>query len=177
MLKVGLCGAHGTGKTTLLEIIAKEYSLTPVKRTMRDMWERFGISDFEKMPTDVRTMFQKYSVLNQIQQEDKTNSDFITDRTVVDNLGYSYLSSNMSGADLQMFEQLVKERFRNYTHFIYFPVEFAAENEYLRANIDSRERLDGIFRDFLEKNFKNSYLSVTGSVEERMKQVKEYLNN
>ena len=96
MYKIGLCGSHGTGKSTLAKLIADEFKVPYISRTMRDMWEQFGIADFEKLPGDVRKTFQYYAVLNQIEREETEGKEgFITDRTVVDNLGYTVLSSEL----------------------------------------------------------------------------------
>jgi hypothetical protein len=175
MTKIGLCGAHGTGKTTLLELISVEFQIPSIKRTMQNMWESFGVIDFEKLPLDVRTTFQKYALLNQIYQEDSfIRASFITDRTVVDSFGYTVLSTNMSGIDLKIFQELVKARCFGYTHFVYFPVEFEVANRYLRANVDSRVALDKIIKNFLEENLTGKYLTVSGSVEQRLEQFRQY---
>jgi hypothetical protein len=58
MYKIGICGAHGTGKSTLLEALNQELKLPVIKRTMRTLWENFGIDNFEKIPSDIRTSFQ-----------------------------------------------------------------------------------------------------------------------
>ena len=38
MYKIGICGAHGTGKSTLLEALNQELQLPVIKRTMRTLW-------------------------------------------------------------------------------------------------------------------------------------------
>jgi deoxyadenosine/deoxycytidine kinase len=170
MFKIGLCGAHGTGKTTLTKLISEKYNLALIDRTMRNMWEGFGVSDFEKMPAELRGVFQKYAVLNQIQREDIEGVDgFVSDRTVLDNFVHVVMDSKMSEIDLGLYEALVKERIKTYTHFIYLPIEFEVENEYLRANIEKRESFAQIAEGYLSKWFKEGdYIVLRGSVEERM---------
>jgi len=171
-----MCGAHGTGKTTLLKSLIGQLEVTELSRTMRDMWEGFGISDFEKLPQDVRLTFQRYAILRQIQREDDSKSSFITDRTVMDNLGYTKLSTNMTESELGMYEALVKERIQKYTHFIYVPIEFEAENEFLRADVSTRKRFASIVESYLSKWFKpTNYLVVQGSLEERGAQVLNFV--
>ena len=170
MLKIGLCGAHGTGKTTLTKLIAPKYDLALIDRTMRNMWEGFGVSDFEKMPPELRGTFQKYAILNQIQREDtEGNNGFVSDRTVLDNFVHVIMVSKLSEIDLGLYEALVKERIKIYTHFIYLPIEFDVENEYLRANIEKRGSFAKIAEGYLSKWFrKGGYIVLKGSVEERM---------
>ena len=176
MGKIGLCGAHGSGKTTLLNILTQKHSLNPIARTMRDMLENFGVSDFEKLPTDVRNIFQKYALINQINRESTEGGEnFITDRTVIDNLGYTLLSSDMSGIDLKMYQTLVLSHFQSYTHFIYVPVEFEAPQETLRADVNTSKTWDEIVQTWLKENVKSDkYLIISGSPESRISQIEAY---
>jgi deoxyadenosine/deoxycytidine kinase len=178
MLKIGFCGAHGTGKTTLARITAEKFNLRMLERTMRDMWEKFGISDFEKLPGDVRKTFQYYAVLTQIEREEQADiGGFVTDRTVLDNLGYTVLSAEVTETEKKIYEALVKERLKNYTHLIYVPVEFKAEYEFLRADPGSQKSLEEILEGYLQQFFpKNNYLRVTGSIDERTEKISQYIN-
>ncbi len=179
MYKIGICGAHGTGKTTLVNELNKELQLPIIKRTMRTLWEKFGIDDFEKIPADIRANFQKYALINQIDREENEGKHgFITDRTVLDNLAYTKLNADMSQSDFRIYERLVKERLKNYTHFIYLPIEFEVEQEHLRANIGSRRQIADIIENYLQAWFtKGDYLITTGSVESRVNQVKLFLKS
>lgn len=146
---------------------------------MRTLWERFGIDDFEKIPADIRANFQKYALMNQIDREEEEGMyGFITDRTVLDNLAYTRLSADMSQSDFRIYERLVKERMKNYTHFVYLPIEFEVEDEPLRANVGSRQDVATIIEDYLNKWLEpNNFLIVKGSLEERVKQVSAYLRS
>lgn len=177
MKKIGLAGAHGTGKSTLREIIVEEIGLYSIDRTLRDYWEENGIEDFEKLSPDARALHQKHIIMRQIEREESEGrSGFVTDRTVLDIIGYLRLSSNMSGIDLKVFEELTRLRMQKYTHFIYVPVEFEAEPERLRAHPSSQREVADFMESYLEKWLKsNEYLVVRGTVEERMEQIREYL--
>jgi len=179
MYKIGICGAHGTGKSTLLEALNQELKLPVIKRTMRTLWENFGIENFEKIPPDIRANFQKYALLNQIDREDNEGKNgFISDRTVLDNLAYTKLNADMSQSDFRIYERLVKERLKNYTHFIYLPIEFEVAPERLRADIGSRHEIAAIIEAYLSKWFQaGAYLVARGSVEERVQQVKQFLQS
>ena len=77
---------------------------------------------------------------------------------------------------MHIYEALVKERVKNYTHFIYVPVEFDAEYEPLRADPKSQVNLSQIIEDYLPLLFlKSQVLTVRGSVEERMEQIRQFL--
>lgn len=176
MFKIGICGSHGTGKSTLAKIITQEFGIKPIQKTMRNMWESYGVSDFEKLPVEVRKTFQYYAILNQIEKEEDAKSGFVTDRTVLDNLVYTILSSEINNLEKQIYEALVKERLKNYTHLIYVPVEFVAEPEHLRANPKSQQKTAEIFENYLKTFFpQENYLRVKGSVEERLEQIKVFI--
>jgi predicted ATPase len=177
MYKIAFCGAHGTGKTTLVQQIGQEYGIYKLERVIRTAWEGFGVENFEILPSDVRTPFQNYLLLNQIKREDGEGvNGFVTDRSVIDILGYTLLSSDMSSSQLEIFKALVAQRVKNYTHFIYTPVEFEAQNERLRANVETREKLDEILQSYIKLWLgQDRFLRVTGSVQERMEQIRKYL--
>jgi deoxyadenosine/deoxycytidine kinase len=177
MHKIAFCGAHGTGKTTLVKILAPELGVYLLERVTRTAWENFGVEDFEKMPRDARTPFQNYLLLNQITREDTEGQNgFITDRSVIDVLGYTLLSSDMQSSALEVFKNLVRERVKNYTHLIYTPVEFEAASERLRANIETRDKFDEIIKKYLlEWLGEGKYLKITGSVEQRLEQIRNFL--
>lgn len=176
-MKIILTGAHGTGKSTLLEPLREYYQLPTLKRTVRTFWEDNGVVDFEKLPADVRTVFQKQLLLNQLEKENTLwEKGFVTDRSVLDYLGYAIVSSNMSGVDLGLYKSLIRERLLQYDYIIYCPVEFPAEAEYLRAHPDSQKEVAGVLEEHLALWLRDDqYCIVRGSVEDRLEIIKEYI--
>jgi hypothetical protein len=149
--KIGIFGAHGTGKTTLGKALCEVIRVDFITNTMRNMWKEFGVNDFEKLPQDARSLFQKQAIVRQIELENTKNSTgFVTDRTVLDNLGYTLLSSDMTQSDLLLYQTLVKERLNSYTHLIYLPVVFDAPSEHLRADVSTRKSWAGIIEGLIE---------------------------
>ena len=175
-LKIGICGAHGTGKTTVCKILSEQLGVHFITNTMRSMWQEVGVSDFEKLPSDVRALFQNHAILRQIKLED-TQIEFITDRTVLDNLSYTILSSNLEGSELELYKQLVIERLKNYTHIIYLPVLFGAKDEFLRANVETRDLIANIMESHIQKYVpKEKLLWVKSDIlQERIEQIKNFL--
>ena len=63
-----------------------------------------------------------------------------------------------------------------YTHYIYFPIEFKSVDDGVRSvNEEWRENIDKEFQDLLEGTRK-PYLTVTGSPLQRVEQILEYIN-
>ncbi len=176
---IALCGAHGTGKTTLLNELIQTHTVVPLSKTVRTFWEDNGISDFEKLPPEVRNVFQKHLLMNQIEREDAQWEDgFITDRSVLDYMGYTVTSSDMSGIEKRFFEQLVKERLTRYDYFIYLPVEFPAEPEYLRAHPKLQQRVADVLEEYLEKWLRpDQYCVARGSVQDRINIIEAFMSH
>jgi len=178
MYKIGICGAHGTGKTTIGTLLSKELKLPFITNTMRSMWVESGVVDFEKLPADVRAEFQKHAILRQIDRENSEGaSGFITDRTVIDNLAYTKLSSNMDGVDLKLYTTLAIERVKNYSHFIYIPIMFEPEKDEMRANLDTRLELAKIFEKSVLKYIAKHRLLQLKSLSntDRLKEIIDFL--
>jgi adenylate kinase family enzyme len=175
ILKIGICGAHGTGKTTLAKEIHRIFGTPIITNLMRNFWQENGVYDFEKLPKDIRTIFQKESLLKQIESEESYITGFITDRTVLDQIAYTKLSSNMIGVEFEIYEQLCKERLKSYTHLLYLPVEFESEQEELRADIKTRDECADIMKSYLDKWMPGQYTIISGEFEKRVEIVKSIL--
>jgi deoxyadenosine/deoxycytidine kinase len=177
MKKIVLTGAHGTGKTTLLTPLVELYQLHALPRTVRNFWEAHGVSDFEKLPPEIRAEFQKYLLLNQLSLENEHwDKGFITDRSVLDYLGYTLISSTMGGSDIELYKALIKERLLQYDYIIYCPVEFPAEAEYLRAHPGLQNQVAEVMETHLGLWLQpDQYCIVRGSVQERLEQIKSFV--
>jgi hypothetical protein len=82
----------------------------------------------------------------------------------------------MSQSDFRIYERLVRERLKNYTHFVYLPIEFDVDDEPLRANVGTRQDVANIIEEYLNHWFEGvDYLIARGSVADRVKQVRAYL--
>jgi deoxyadenosine/deoxycytidine kinase len=180
MNKIALCGAHSTGKTTLGKDLAERLNLHFITNTMRNLWQEFGVSSFEKLPQDARALFQKYALNKQIELEnDHSDIGFITDRSVIDFLCYTQLSSNMNDVDLQLYTNLISQRAIAYAHFIYFPIMFDGVEENLRANLDSREKFDQLAVANIQKLVPEQNLLIlkTQKHEDRMTEVLKFIHS
>jgi deoxyadenosine/deoxycytidine kinase len=176
MYKIALCGAHGTGKTTLLKALNKELGLTELTGVIRSYWKDKTVSDFEKLSPSVRAVFQKELLLNQIQAEDRLES-FVTDRSVIDYAAHTENDSDMSRVDKQMYFQLIQERVKNYTQVIYLKPMFVAPDENLRADMQKQSRIAEIMYKY-GKSWTPStkFYEITQlDLQDRVKEVLEFL--
>jgi len=178
MNKIALCGAHSTGKTTLGKDLAEQLNLHFITNTMRNLWQEFGVSNFESLPQDARAIFQKYALNKQIELENgNAENGFITDRSVIDFLCYTQLSSNMSDVDLLLYTNLISQRTKDYTQFIYFPIMFEGVQKNFRANIDTREKFDELAIANIQKLVpeKNLLILKTQKHEDRIAEVLDFI--
>jgi nicotinamide riboside kinase len=62
-----------------------------------------------------------------------------------------------------------------YTHYVYFPIEFESVDDGVRSiNEQWRRKVDDEFREVLEGT-RRSYLMVTGSPMQRVNQILDYI--
>jgi len=180
MYKIGFCGAHGTGKTTLARLINEQIKLPFLTDTARQMWRDFGIDEFEKLPVTVRSYFQKEIILKIITREETEGvQGFISDRTVMDNWGYTKLSADMDTVDLRIYERIVKQHIMTYTHFVYIPVssQFRAEQDKLRANLETQDTFASIIEESLSWVDPSKLLIIQNSeLDLRVKEVINFVN-
>jgi nicotinamide riboside kinase len=170
-LKIAICGAHGTGKTTLVKLVAERFStIAPLQRIVANYWDSVGVSDFELLPQDIRNVFQNHLLLNHIQTEDNSNINYVTDRSVIDYYAHTVLDTNKSLSELAIYEALVLERVKNYSLIVYCPIEFAVESRALRADVSKQGHIDSLIQAFFAK-WSIPVLKVTGSPEARLEQV------
>lgn len=106
MLKIGITGTHGGGKTTLTDLLAKELHLIPINQSRPGAAARkMGYSKPSEVPLEHMGLFQWTGLIEQIAQEREAvalchmsllrnkpgKRGFVTDRTTLDFLAYALL--------------------------------------------------------------------------------------
>lgn len=88
-MKIYLCGAHGSGKSTLCRYISKQYNLSMLNEVARMVLaERELHFDTLRSDIDVVNSYQNEVFKRQIQEEAK-HKNFVSDRSLIDCLAYS----------------------------------------------------------------------------------------
>lgn len=175
-MKIAICGAHGTGKTTLAKDLSSLLKIPLLAGTLKQYWHNIGVYDFEKLPSDIRTVCQNYILQNFINTED-SNNEFVADRSVLDYLAYTELDTDMPENQMGVYRLLVQSRIKNYDLLIYCPIEFEVESEHLRADLGKREKIDNLIKGYLQKWRPANYLQVNGSPDQRVETVLQYAKN
>jgi energy-coupling factor transporter ATP-binding protein EcfA2 len=170
MLKIGFCGAHGTGKTTLAKHLSQILKLPLITGLMRSFWTNNGVYDFEKLPPRIRYEFQLLSLQKQIDEESKHQS-FVTDRTAIDQIAYFVESAQYSDQELNSYIQKCKSSIDNYTHLFFVPIEFDFEPEELRAKASSRTNVQNNIQKYSQQFASGKVFEVTGNVDQRISKI------
>lgn len=176
-VKVILTGAQGTGKTTVLNYFRNTF-LSPITEVARNL-NKQGVKineDGDKKSQDV--IFQTYyDLLSQ-------DIDYISDRGLTDVIAYtSYLddTGKINDNHKTLADQLDKlsEFVKANPNIIvvYFPIEFQLVDDGVRSTNESfRTSIDNRIKELL-KCFYSNYITVSGTAEERIKQIIDAIDN
>ncbi len=173
MKRIALVGASSVGKTTVYELLKSklpEYDF--INESTRTV-SKYGFTINEEGTSETQLAISSFHLEALL-----CTKDVILDRCYLDLLIYSTYMDNLStNAYDYIFDTWVRVR-HQYTHFIYFPIEFASVDDGVRS-VDERwrEAIDKQFELNL-KSIKSSggdYLTVTGSPNQRVEQILNYI--
>lgn len=179
MSKIILTGAQGTGKTTILNYFKNE--LPVITEVVRKLAKQ-GVPINEKGTVDgQKAIFEQYI------KEFNEHDSYISDRGLTDVIGYTLAqisltedkdeSDKLLATSFQMFNRFINWLNNNPdVFFCYFPIEFPAEDDGVRStNEDYRRKVDKFIKTVLDASGV-TYITVTGTVEERINLIKEIID-
>jgi hypothetical protein len=125
-------------------------------------------------------IFDKYKELL------STDKDFVSDRGLTDVLAYSlYLNQAVEGSDVD--DELVLSQMADLTLFnlqhpdvkyVYFPIEFPVVGDGVRDTDEKyRKTIDIIIKELLDIFCADRYVTISGTVEEREKFIKDLIKS
>lgn len=178
-LKINFVGSQGTGKSTLLESMRKDSEFKGLKfqtEIVRDLVKKKNLSINEFGDANSQRIF--FNAYEKVLQK----TGYVSDRCLIDvhaytNWLYDHKSTNKEQELKSLYEEILRQRTsirnRDFGLVIYFPIEFDIVADGVRSvNKEFQKEIDGIIIDTLTK-FDISYFTITGSVEQRLKQLKE----
>lgn len=174
-MKIGFSGAQSVGKTTLLNALRKERMFE--NHEFRDEVTRWvgglGLPINETGNDATQQLIAMRHIYNL-----RMYDNFVTDRTILDCYVYTrwlwskQLVSDDTNRDVESIMDTIK---LDYDHMFYIRPEFAIEDDGVRsADQKFQNEIVQLFEDALfEKFYDDEYTILTGSVEERVTQVKQ----
>lgn len=175
-MKIFLCGAQGTGKSTLVTSLPADYGLE-----IKD--------SFSKRFLDKNPDIQNSSNVNYDEFQDKillyclnqyvNDKDFISSRSIIDS--FAYLNACDSKNKIQLSNIL--NHYREYVLgeddiYIYLPIEFPiskGNNENRNTDFEYQLRVDEQMQTYFKKLQKHAtgaqFYTITGSRESRLEQL------
>ena len=178
-MKIGFCGTISVGKTTLVNALrelpefADYHFATERSKYLRDL----GI------PLNTDSTLKGQLIFLAERASELLHENMITDRTVIDVMAFSHLSTTIPffiSADLN---KAVSELIRDYDYIFYVsPEGVELEDNGVRV-VDSKYRikLDKTIKKLLEQhksklNTITGYSELSGTTEERIKKIKQVMS-
>ncbi len=126
-MKIAICGASGTGKTTLAKELEKAVKeLVFVSTSAKEVWPKYGLdkhTDPHEMPIDVFRDYQN-DILSRRKEVLSKHDSYITDRSPVDNIVYYLQGVAMrenSGIS-KLYIDKIEEQLKNLDLIIFLPL-------------------------------------------------------
>ncbi len=162
-MRIGLTGSHSTGKSS----IARNFSNHIEEIARGVIAEKWHPDTLSKEELDD---FELVIMKKQIEAEN-TMQDFISDRTVIDVLAYAttMCRPSMTARLKDMAEMHLKDN--PYDLVFYIPIEFPLEKDGVRFEDDSYQKIIDLQILKYLKRYKIPYITLTGTLEERLKQI------
>jgi len=173
MKRIALVGASSVGKTTVYELLKSklpEYDF--INESTRTVGG-YGFPINEAGTSETQLAISSFHLEALLAPK-----DVILDRCYLDLVVYSGNMENLSSSAYTYILDTWLRVLDQYTHFIYFPIEFASVDDGVRSvNEDWRTKIDAEFKYHLQaiKALGGDYLTVTGSPNQRVEQILNYI--
>ncbi len=125
-MRVGMCGAGSTGKTTIAEQLSAKYSVpflpSIVRSVMQDEWGLKTEMDAAALPAEERDQLQHMLFARRLHAE-RAMERFVSDRTVVDHAAYRLLHCELVEAELRLMMVQTGAAMRRLNLVFFFPID------------------------------------------------------
>jgi len=168
--RVALVGASSTGKTTVFELLkGKLPKYEFINESTRSV-AKYGFPINEAGTSETQLAISSFHLEALLRP-----GNMILDRCYIDLLVYSNFMDKISKEAHDYIEDTWNRVKNEYTHYIYFPIEFPSVDDGVRSvNEEWREKIDKEFQLLLE-GVRKPYLTVTGSPLQRVEQILNFI--
>lgn len=179
LIRIGVTGSHGTGKTTLCKILADTLKIPYIEEQARISFEVLNMQDLDiaRLDNDKFSNFQQDVIRRQINEEYKHGNNFISDRTTLCNYAYYKVNTKDAPKIKNGYRSIALNNFScGYDLVIYIPIIFELVLDGVRnKGEDYRLKVDAIIQNHLYLN-PNVYCLQSDGVENRVKELTEVIN-
>ena len=168
-MKIGFCGTMSVGKTTLVNALKelpefKDYTFR-TERSKHLM--KMGV------PLNTDSTLKGQLVFAAERASELMQEKVITDRTVVDVIAFANLSKSMTKGEKFYFTATIQPLMNEYDILFYVSPEGVEieDNGIRETNAEYRDAIDKKIKSIV-KMFRGNTITISGTVEERIKQVK-----
>jgi len=170
MKRIALVGASSVGKTTVYELLKNELPYYKFVNESTRTVSSYGFPINEQGTSETQLAISSFHLEALLLRE-----DLILDRCYLDLVVYSEYMDNISNRTYDYIRDTWMRVKDQYTHFIYFPIEFKSVDDGVRSvNEQWRTKVDNQFRSNLML-MRRDYLTVTGSPKQRVEQILNYI--
>lgn len=172
--RIVLTGAQGTGKTTLMNLLAQDGTRT-ISHT-RKTAEANGL-DISTATEEGQKIYFKT-----LKKELSSKKSYVSDRGLTCVAAYTFDKAvtgeiSKKTADKQYMDMVKFHLDNPDVLLVYVPVEFGPEDDGERSiDPDFQLKIDFLIKNILDTS-KVPYITVSGTVEERLTQINDVLNN
>ena len=168
--RIALVGASSTGKTTVYELLKTKLPKYEFVNESTRTIGQYGFPINEAGTSETQLAISSFHLEALLQPY-----NLVLDRCYMDLVAYSRFMPNISKETLEYILDTWKRVKKEYTHYVYFPIEFDSVDDGVRSvNEQWRKDIDNEFFEMLQDVIQ-PYLAVTGSPMQRVEQILEYI--
>lgn len=168
---IALIGSSSTGKSTVFDLLRiklpKYEFINESTRTVA----KWGFPINENGTSETQLAISTYHLEALLKP-----GNLVLDRCYMDLVVYSYHMKGITPETAAYINSVWSRVQDEYSHFVYFPIEFEAVDDGVRStNEEWRRKVDSSFKVLLD-DLKRPYLTVTGSPMQRVNQILNFIN-
>jgi|TARA_B110000259_G_scaffold175441_1_gene210681 nicotinamide riboside kinase len=168
--RIALVGASSTGKTTVYELLKNKLPKYEFVNESTRTVGSYGFPINEKGTDATQLAISCFHLEALLQPYNQ-----VLDRCFMDVVVYTRFMDNASEETWKYIDATWNRIKHEYTHYIYFPIEFDSVDDGVRSvNEKWRRDIDAEFKDVLE-GVRQPYLTITGSPMQRVEQILKFI--
>ena len=152
MIRLGLCGAHRVGKTTLARAFSEKAGIKFLPTSVSGIATNLGLDVSKPIEPKERNLLQT-EIFEDFSNQFRTKGSWVTDRTPFDALAYSYLEYPDTAIEYQKFLQSALSQLCHFTHLVYIPpaIRFQSAEGKQDAGLHTQSKLDFLLSGLLSR--------------------------